>query len=112
VLKTKVLEANAMADNVAWWARGLLERGQGFIIENPRNSFLWDVPAIKELMELAGVFSCDIHNCMYGGLKRKWTRFVTNVEGLERFLTDTCACEKVCSRTGLAHESFKPVVDA
>ena len=63
-------------------------------------------------MELADVFSCDIHNCMYGGLKRKWTRFVTNVEGLERFLTDTCACEKVCSRTGLAHESFKPVVDA
>jgi hypothetical protein len=47
MLKTKVLEANAMADSVAWWTRGLLERGQGFITENPRNGFLWDVPASR-----------------------------------------------------------------
>ena len=61
-------------------------------------------------MAVAGVRSLDVHNCMYGGRRRKWTRFVTNMEELDTELCWTCSRDDVCDATGLPHLSFAPEV--
>ena len=73
---------------------------------------MWQVPAVKELCEETGIYFHDIHNCMYGGQRRKWTRFVCNFEGMEEFLNKTCESDDICSRTGQEHLSWTPKVNA
>ena len=53
----------------------------------------------------------DTHNCMHGGQRQKWTRFVTNVPGLEGTLDLECKGKKLCDRNGQCHLEWTPRVD-
>ena len=42
-------------------------------IENPANSRMWDVPCIRKLFDLPGVYFTKFHACMHGGTRDKLT---------------------------------------
>ena len=69
------------------------------------------MPVMKDIMAMQGVFTCEIHNCMYGSERRKWTRFLTNIPELAHWLNQLCENEEVCSSSGKPHKSFTPPVN-
>ena len=110
-LKKKVDTDNMLA---SWTFRNCRRRhqaGLGFTVENPASSYIWDTKAAKELKGMPGVETILLHNCMFApGLKRKCSRFDTNMPQLRKRLERTCSAAAVCDRTGQAHESWRPVV--
>ena len=51
--------------------------------ENPANSRMWEVPCIKALFELEGVFFLKFHSCMHGGDRDKLTGLLHNCPALD-----------------------------
>ena len=105
-----VRNANAMADGAADECLLAYEQGRSFSVENSAKSRMWKLEKYKALMRQPGVFAVDFHNCMFGGSRRKRTRFLTNVASLEEALGRRCSAADVCSRTGVQHDSFEPIV--
>ena len=64
--------------------QALLE-GRYFILENPSGSWIWKMPAVQHLMAQAGVYEVHLHNCAFGGKRRKRTMLLTNVPELGRY---------------------------
>ena len=50
-------------------------------IENPTNSWFWELPCMTRLLSLGHM--CDLHACAYGGSRPKLTSFLGTVPGLE-----------------------------
>ena len=48
------------------------------LIENPANSRMWDVPCVKKLFDLPGVYFTKFHACMHGGSRDKLTGLLPN----------------------------------
>ena len=63
--------------------------GTFWSIENPLSSALWELFPIKRLMMRKDVYVIDFPMCAYGMPYRKWTRIVTNIEGL-------CSLQRLC----------------
>jgi hypothetical protein len=58
-------------------------------IENPTDSWLWELPFVIALYSYC--FFVDLHACMFGGLRRKRTSFLTNeskFQALQIFVMD------------------------
>ena len=103
-------------NSLANWAIERCERrlvaGLGFTLEHPGNSYLFMFPSGLRLLKAKGSFNVLFHNCMFkDGKKRKLSRFVTNMPQVAVRIARTCLnTNNICSRTGMPHDSWKPVV--
>ena len=70
--------------------RACHKHGVPYTIENPRSSYFWGYPAIREVMEEFTTFEVDFQACMFGSRRDKWTRLVTN---REEFLELSVPCD-------------------
>ena len=67
-------------------------RGLYWSVENPRSSFLWNIPGFAELLlqskgpqsgnEWTAVYCVDFQSCNHGGKRDKWTRLLTSMPDL------------------------------
>ena len=74
--------ANACYDTASQVFIAGHERGIFVFIENPKNSYMWMVPSIAKLFNIAGVFFTCFHACMHGGSRDKQTALLHNCEEL------------------------------
>ena len=86
--------------------------GATVIVENPSNSFMWDLPEARALAAAPGMIRVDFSNCMFhGGARNKRTAIITNSEGIAaEFRGKVCSGRVVCDRTGLQHLTWIPTV--
>ena len=84
-----------LANEIYFWclriAKDCIREGTFFMIENPRSSWLWEIPEFAALIKTSGIFIVDFQVCAHGGKRPKWTRFVTNCEAL-------CELARECPR--------------
>ena len=108
----KVEIGNALATSTFEDAARALKNGKGIAIENPTNSFMWELEEAKHLAEQQGVFKVHFCNCMFRGGKRdKRTTVLTNVAEIRDGLAQRlCHGGAVCDRTGRPHLKWTPVV--
>ena len=81
VEQAKVTSANKIYSRCAYFCIELAKSNIGFSVENPSESHMWLFPAFAPLLLL-----CDmvhLHSCMYGGARKKFTCFATNVTRLK-----------------------------
>ena len=85
---------------------------RSFAVENPRGSFMWDLPDARKLAAEVGVFKATFSLCMYeGGSRNKHVTVLTNSQALRDVLDGKlCKNGKTCDRTGVAHETWTPTV--
>ena len=87
--------------------------GRFFILENPTHSWLWELPEAKALMGMAGVRKVLLHNCAFGGSRRKATTLLTNLEDLEAECGVLCGetrADAPCPFSGVKHVKWAPAV--
>ncbi len=77
-------EANLLADRSAAVAEKQMERGKFFSLENPKDSFIWELPSFKRLAKRPGVVATLLHQCAYGGPYHKPTIILTNCPWLKQ----------------------------
>ena len=81
----RVDKANAIYRNVALIIQTAIEFKVLVFIENPRGSFLWDIPFYKNLLA-QGFVDVDFQHCRWNpssmDSRAKWTRFRTNCASL------------------------------
>ena len=73
----RVEAANTLYAFVAETALLCAEHHATVSIENPRNSWMWSLPALRRLVD-AGWKDILFQHCMHGGCRPKWTRWRTN----------------------------------
>ena len=69
-----MLAANAIYAVCAKVALHLIRRKIAWMIENPRNSYLWLLKCIREVITLDVVDHVMFQHCMYGSGRNKWTK--------------------------------------
>ena len=108
----KVAAGNDLALFTLSACHAAMAQDAGFAIENPSNSFLWELIEAKELAASSGVVRMDFSSCMFnGGQRNKKTAILTNAPSLAAALEGRiCSGGRRCSRTGVAHASWDPVV--
>ena len=86
--------------------------GAMVVVENPANSFMWDLPEARALAAAPGMMRVDFSNCMFdGGARNKRTAIITNSEAIAaEFRGRVCRGRGLCDRTGLQHLSWTPTV--
>ena len=85
--------------------------GAKIAVENPSNSYMWDLPEARALAAAPGMMRIDFSNCMLGGARNKRTAIITNSEEMAaEFRGRVCNGKVVCDRTGLQHLSWNPTV--
>jgi hypothetical protein len=81
----KVSKANHIYDFVASLIHQLIQSIKIIIIENPRGSWLWELPKFASLLNL-GFVDVDFHHCKWcpstAKCRAKWTRLRTNCPAL------------------------------
>ena len=86
--------------------------GATIVVENPANSFMWDLPEARALAAAPGMMRVDFSNCMFhGGARNKKTAILTNSEAIAaEFRGKMCSGRVLCDRTGLQHLTWTPTV--
>ena len=86
--------------------------GDFFSLEAPGRSIALHLDAWKRLMDLPGVFVVYYHNCMFrGSRRRKYQIMIVNSTSLRNHFVNTlCESDRCCTRTGLSHLKWKPLV--
>lgn len=84
----ETVEANLLANRCAALAIQQWKLGKFFSIENPWESFLWDLKLMKKVSALPGTKMVYLDQCAYGGQHKKPTGILTNAPWL--FEGDTC----------------------
>ena len=114
-LRQKVLDDTAMATFAFEQCALAAASGRRFIIENPTNSWIWELDVAKALAGMEGVRVVLLHNCAFGGDRRKATTLLTNMEEVEE------ECGRVCGETrakancpylGVPHKPWDPKVNS
>ena len=72
----RVRQANELYQRACAFALQLVFLKHVITIENPTDSWLWELPFVIALYSYC--FFVDLHACMFGGLRRKRTSFLTN----------------------------------
>ena len=109
VIQEKIKLHNMMAEITARACLKAAKEGRFFCVENPGNSYLWQLEEFKELAKLKGVVWFTLHNCAFGATRRKYTGIMTNVPGLKEALERRCEArgdDDPCDFSGEAHESW------
>ena len=88
------------------------KEGRGIAVENPRNSFIWELQEAKHLAMLDGMWKANFCNCMFrGGQRNKHTTVLTNVREIRDCLAQRlCHGGEICDRTQLPHLKWTPVI--
>jgi hypothetical protein len=73
---TRVEQANTLYFHMSEFCKFLNEQCITWTMENPTNSWLWELPCLEELM--AQMFFTSFHSCAYGGRRYTATSFLTN----------------------------------
>ena len=76
----KVDAANRLYLRMGLFIQWLHERGVAWVVENPTNSFLWELPYFSFAVE-HGVFA-HCHACAFGGTRPKKTSFLSNKQNI------------------------------
>ena len=87
-----------------------LEAGRYFILENPARSLLWNLPVFRQLAKASGVEWSVLHNCAFGGARRKYTGIMSNIPGLGAILGKLCSARgehDPCDYTGVPHLAWE-----
>ena len=87
-----------------------VEQGRYVIVENPAQSYLWELPAFKRLMTMRGMVWVTLHNCAFGGKRRKYTALLTNVPGMKEALGVHCSTRaegEPCEFSGEPRQSWR-----
>ena len=79
--KLRVELANRLYALAVQVATECLGRKIPFVIENPKNSYFWDLPEVKQLLEQAGVEDVIYQACMHGGARPKRTQLLGTLPG-------------------------------
>jgi hypothetical protein len=82
----KVQKANQIYSNVFVCLLAAISKGVGVIVENPRNSYLWEIPEYSSLLGM-GMFDIDFQHCKWTtneDCRPKWTRLRTNIQELKQ----------------------------
>ena len=74
--RTRVEQANILYKYMANFCEFLNELGMPWTMENPTNSWLWELPCMQALV--AQMYFASFHSCAYGGKRYKATSFLTN----------------------------------
>lgn len=77
----KVTQANTLYTKAAKFILWLLDNGHYVVLENPTNSWLWDLPMMRPVV--ARCLFVNFHACMFGAERKKKTSFLTNIEALQ-----------------------------
>ena len=78
----RVTQANAIYQLCAELFALCHARGIPCTIENPRSSWLWEIDPFPYLVKNHTI--ADFQNCMYGGARDKWSRFLCSHAAFER----------------------------
>ena len=81
-------EANKLVERSVEVARQQWEMGFFFSIENPLESFIWEMRCMKALLKLHGVRLLRVDQCAFGSPHKKPTGIVTNAPFLSEGLCD------------------------
>jgi len=111
VVQEKIRLHNLLAGLAAAECLKAARQGRFVIVENPAQSYLWDLPAFQELARLAGMEFITFHNCAFGGERRKYTAILTNVPGMKEACGIHCKArgdETPCDFSGKPHTSWAP----
>jgi hypothetical protein len=85
----KLREGNELARRMAKLAKAQRRVGGYWAIENPGRSYTWQFPPVAKLKKLPGVRLVEEDQCVFGGLCRKPTGWLTNVP-FRQVLAHTC----------------------
>ena len=72
----RVRTANGLYKHMAQFCEFLDDANVPWTMENPTNSWLWELPCRRLLVQK--FFFADFHSCAYGGKRYKATSFLTN----------------------------------
>ena len=99
-----VQRGNDILAAVICLVRILIQLHIPFAIENPRSSYLWETPSIKNLIARRDVICIDCHQCQFGCAWMKPTKFLLSEGMAGPHLSKTCVQVKgKCSRTHDKH---------
>ncbi len=86
-------------------------KGKVFSLEHPEGSLARYLRSWRALENEDGVFSTPYHACMFDPCKRRKRQvLIHNNPEFDWEMRRCCENERLCSRTGLSHKSWKPVV--
>lgn len=110
--REKVDVGNELAKITFMDASAARAAGKIVTIENPTNSYIWDLAEARALAAEPGMQKIEFTNCMFrGGQRNKKTTLLTNsVEIVEEFRDKMCAGRAACDRTGRPHLTWAPAV--
>lgn len=77
-------EANKLVARMIQLILVLIRRHRTFAVENPWDSFLWQLHAMAVLFKPAGVELILVHQCAYGAVTRKATGILTNAAWMKK----------------------------
>ena len=103
----KVKAGNACARAAAKIARVCLKAGVPFVVENPRVSWLWNLPCWKGIVDDVRTTLCCADQCVYGAMWRKRTGLLAaNIceQALQKLMWRCTGKRSCCSRTGRPHQ--------
>lgn len=106
VVQEKLDLHNFMANLAAEECCKAVMQGRFVVLENPAQSYIWELPAFKELAGMKGMVWITCHNCAHGGKRRKYTGFLTNVPGAQEALGVLCSAREEdapCDFSGVPH---------
>ena len=86
---SKVTSANSLYQRAEFLIEHLERLGITWTVENPTNSFLWDLPFLAFTMAHGKLYHC--HACAFGGTRKKLTTFLSNNDAFQemcRFCED------------------------
>ena len=69
----QTVEANLLADRTAHLCERQVNLGKFFSVENPEESYLWELKSFRRLAKLDGVRFVVLDQCAYGGPYKKAT---------------------------------------
>ena len=85
----KVQTANAVYRNLCTFLEMLMSTTI-VTIENPRRSHFWNLKCVKRLIRKLQLKPIEFQQCMHGGMRDKWTMFMTNRPDCFAELAKTC----------------------
>ena len=111
-LAERVSRANDMASLAAEECIKAVQDGRYLTLENPGQSWMWQLPLLLRLASLPGVQWFTYHSCAFGGDRRKYQGILTNVPGWKERCSLECGAREEdapCEFSGQVHASWRPV---
>ena len=103
---------NEMFEGAVAIANDCSSSNTAFLLEQPYRSYGWLLPGAKRLKAKEGVKFLRCYNCMKGGSRFKIIGLLTDLDLEDQFEEVCFNIAGICNRTGLLHESIRPIPKA